>query len=138
MSGPGPPSPPPPVPQSICLSVRLFKYIYPITTISSLLTPPPPPPHPKLRQFEESADYFNRTSSIMHCNENPIYLYPEIKLHGLIPNSYINISVSDLYTSRIGLPVWLQVHEYGNWETEHFNSVLEITRPRSSFISGNT
>jgi hypothetical protein len=25
----------------------------------------------------------------------------------------------------------------GNWETEHYNSVLEITRPRS-FISGNT
>jgi hypothetical protein len=25
----------------------------------------------------------------------------------------------------------------GNWETEHYNSVLEITGPRS-FISGNT
>ncbi len=28
------------------------------------------------------------------------------------------------------------VHECGNWETAHCNSVLEITRPRS-FISGN-
>ncbi len=30
-----------------------------------------------------------------------------------------------------------QIHECGNWETEHYNSVLEITRSRS-FISGNT
>jgi hypothetical protein len=30
-----------------------------------------------------------------------------------------------------------QIHECGNWETEHYNSVLEIKRPRS-FISGNT
>jgi hypothetical protein len=30
----------------------------------------------------------------------------------------------------------LQIHECENWETEHYNSVLEITRPRS-FISGN-
>jgi hypothetical protein len=29
-----------------------------------------------------------------------------------------------------------QIHECGNWETEHYNSVLEITRTRS-FISGN-
>jgi hypothetical protein len=30
-----------------------------------------------------------------------------------------------------------QIHECGNWKTEHYNSVLEITRPHS-FISGNT
>ncbi len=30
-----------------------------------------------------------------------------------------------------------QIHECGKWETEHYNSVLEITRPHS-FISGNT
>ncbi len=28
-----------------------------------------------------------------------------------------------------------QTHECGNWETEHYNSVLETTRPRN-FISG--
>jgi hypothetical protein len=33
---------------------------------------------------------------------------PEMKLHGLLPNSYIHVSVSDLYISRIGLPIWLQ------------------------------
>jgi hypothetical protein len=30
-----------------------------------------------------------------------------------------------------------QIRECGKWETEHYNSVLEITRPRS-FTSGNT
>ncbi len=44
----------------------------------------------------------------LHCTENPIYVFPEIKLRGLIPNSYIHVSVSDLYIPRIGLPKWLQ------------------------------
>jgi hypothetical protein len=30
-----------------------------------------------------------------------------------------------------------QIHECGNWETEHYNSVLEIMR-QGSFISGDT
>jgi hypothetical protein len=65
-------------------------------------------------------------------------------------NYYINVSVSDLYFSRIGLPIWLQQNRQtdpvnisltdtscGNWETEYYNSVLERMRP-GSFISGNT
>jgi hypothetical protein len=31
-----------------------------------------------------------------------------MKQSGLVPNSYINVSVSDLYIHRIDLPVWLQ------------------------------
>jgi hypothetical protein len=31
-----------------------------------------------------------------------------MKLRGLIPNSYIHVSVSDLYDPRIGLPNLLQ------------------------------
>ncbi len=63
-----------------------------------------------------------------------------------------SVSVSNLYIPRISLPIWLQqnrktdprnisiahkftTHECGTWETEHYNSVLEITRSRS-FISG--
>jgi hypothetical protein len=48
-----------------------------------------------------------------------------MKLRGLVPNSYIHVSVSDLY---IPGSVTDTVHECGNRETEH---VLEITRPRS-------
>jgi hypothetical protein len=87
----------------------------------------------------------------LHCIENPIYVFPEMKLHGLVPNSYIHVSVSDLYIPRTSMPMWLQqirqadpgnilhAHRYecGNWETEHYNSILEVTRP-NSFISGNT
>jgi hypothetical protein len=57
-----------------------------------------------------------------HCTENMIYLFLEMKLRGLVPNSDIHVSVSDLYIPRIGLPVWLQqigstiAHRYMNVE----------------------
>jgi hypothetical protein len=44
----------------------------------------------------------------MYCAENPIYVFPEMKLRGLVPNSHIHVSVSNLYIPRIGLPIWLQ------------------------------
>jgi len=44
----------------------------------------------------------------MYFTENPIYKFPEIKLPGLVPSSYIHVSVSDLYISRISLSIWLQ------------------------------
>jgi hypothetical protein len=37
-----------------------------------------------------------------------IYVFPEMKLRGLVPNSYIHVSVSTLYIPKIGLPIWLQ------------------------------
>jgi hypothetical protein len=43
-----------------------------------------------------------------HCTENLIYVFPEMKLSGLVPSSYIHVSVINLYIPRIGLPVWLQ------------------------------
>jgi hypothetical protein len=39
----------------------------------------------------------------MHCNENPIYVFPEKELRGLTsPNFHIPVSVSDLFVLRIG------------------------------------
>ncbi len=38
----------------------------------------------------------------MHCNVNPIYVFPEKKLCGLSPTVHIHVSVSDLYIPRIG------------------------------------
>jgi hypothetical protein len=32
-----------------------------------------------------------------HCTENSKQIFPETKLRGLVPYSYIHISVSDLY-----------------------------------------
>jgi hypothetical protein len=50
----------------------------------------------------------------MHCKEDPIYVFPEMKLRSLVPNSYINESVRDLweYINRS------QIHECGNWERD--------------------
>jgi hypothetical protein len=45
-----------------------------------------------------------------HCKdtENSIQIFPEVKLHGLVPNSCIHVSVSDLFTPTIVLPILLQ------------------------------
>ncbi len=45
---------------------------------------------------------------MLHRTENPSYVFLEMKLRGFIPNSYIHVSLSDLYIPRIGLPIWLQ------------------------------
>ncbi len=50
----------------------------------------------------------------LHWSENPIYVFPEMKLGGLVPNSYILVSVSDLHIPRIGLPIWLQQNRQTN------------------------
>jgi hypothetical protein len=34
---------------------------------------------------------------LLHCTENPIYVFSEMKLRGLVPNSYIHVSVRDFY-----------------------------------------
>jgi len=36
-----------------------------------------------------------------HCAKNLKQIFPEIKLRGLVHNSYIHVSVSDLYISTI-------------------------------------
>ncbi len=83
---------------------------------------------------------------IIHCNEIR-YVFPEMKLRGHVPNFYIYVSVSDLYIPRIGLlfgyskivrPILGKYKSLAdtwmwNWKTEHYNSVLEITRPRFHF-----
>ena len=43
-----------------------------------------------------------------HCNEKPIYVFPEKELRGLSPNFHIHVPVSDLYLSRIGSHIFLQ------------------------------
>ncbi len=48
-----------------------------------------------------------------HGIENPIYVFPEMKLRGLVTNSYIHVSVSNLY---ICLLFWLQQNRQTNPE----------------------
>jgi hypothetical protein len=63
-------------------------------------------------------------------------VFPEMKLRGLNPNSYIHVSVSNLYIPKIGLPIWLQhnrqrylgnlyiAHIYMNVETGRQNIII--------------
>ncbi len=53
-----------------------------------------------------------------HCKENPIYVFFFWELRGLSPNFHIS---GNIY-GRKSL-----TDEYRNWETEHYNPVLEIT-----------
>ncbi len=61
--------------------------------------------------------------------ENSKQIFPEMKLRGLVPNSYIHVSVRDLYIHTIGLSIVLQenrwtsrdinssqIHLCGNWD----------------------
>jgi hypothetical protein len=66
-----------------------------------------------------------------HCTENPIYLLPKMKLPGLISNSYIHASVSNLYIlgsvrlfgcSKISRPI------LGIYKTPHRYMNVEIGR----------
>jgi hypothetical protein len=70
-----------------------------------------------------------------------------------VPISTIHVSVSDLYIPRIGPHISLQqnrqidpgntyikfpqIYECRNWETEHYNSVLEITVSFLGYIDVN-
>ncbi len=73
-----------------------------------------------------------------HCNENPVYVFPEKKLGGLIPGFHIRVSVSDLYISMLGLPILLQENMWtdpGNILYKSLKDHMNVgLRPRNSFI----
>ncbi len=75
-----------------------------------------------------------------HCNENPISVFPEMKLRGLIPNpTFRYLWAIYIFPGPIclfGYSSQMNV-EIGRQNIIIYNYVLEITRPRS-FISGNT
>jgi hypothetical protein len=43
-----------------------------------------------------------------HCNQDPNYVFPEVKLDGLVPNFHIYVYVSDLYIHTISPSILLQ------------------------------
>ncbi len=49
----------------------------------------------------------------LHCTENPIYVFPEMKLHGLVPN-FLHLCICELFIYSPG-----SICLFGNWETEH-------------------
>ncbi len=66
---------------------------------------------PQIRRYKDAL------SSVPHCDENPIYVFSEKELRGLIPNFHIHGSVSDLYIPRIGPHIFMQQNrqtDFGN------------------------
>ncbi len=64
--------------------------------------------------------------------QNSKHIFSEMKLCGLVLHFYIHVSVSDLYIPADRSCEYMnrsQIHECGNWETEHYNSVLKIMWP---------
>jgi hypothetical protein len=45
---------------------------------------------------------------VLTLKQDPIYVFPELKLPCVFPNFHIHISVSDLYIPIIGPPIFLQ------------------------------
>jgi hypothetical protein len=43
-----------------------------------------------------------KSQTNLHCNENPIYVFPEKELRVLSPNFRIHVSLSVFYIPRIG------------------------------------
>jgi hypothetical protein len=62
----------------------------------------------------------------IHFTENLIYIFPEIKLRGLAPNSYIHVSVSNLYIPTIGLPICCKLRGIVISKTELYCSVSQF------------
>jgi hypothetical protein len=63
-----------------------------------------------------------------YCTKNPIYVFPEMKLRGLVSNSYVYVSLSDLYIPRIGLPICRKIGNPGNISIAHRYMNVEIRR----------
>ncbi len=60
------------------------------------------------------------------CAENLKQLFPELKLRGLVPNSYIHGSVSDLHIPRIGVCLFCILLQKNSW-TDPGNTYKSLT-----------
>jgi hypothetical protein len=83
--------PPPPV---LCLPVLQSTPIW-----SSTVDPYIPT---LIRTMTGSAFIEEGNNRLVHRTESPIFVFPEMKLCCLVPNSYIHVSVRDLYITRVG------------------------------------
>jgi hypothetical protein len=69
----------------------------------------------------------------MHCNENPISVFPGKELRDLRPNCLIHVIVSDLYIPRIGPHIFLQQ----NMQIAHGHMNVDIGTVAAQLLFGN-
>ncbi len=65
----------------------------------------------------------------IHCKEDSICVFPEIKLRSFVPNFHIKTSVSNLYIPSISPPILLQPNrqtDCGNIKIAHRYMNIEI------------
>ncbi len=75
---------------------------------------------------------------ILHCTKNPVYVFPEMKLRGRVLNSYIHVSVSDIYFQD--LSAFLAAAKFGDQSWEYINHRymnVEIGRQNMIILFGN-
>ncbi len=81
--------------------------------------------------------HVNVTSSQLHCNKIPIYVFLFWELRGLSPNFYIHVFVSDLYIPRIGQHILLKQNrqiDLGNISIAHRYMNVEIGTVATQFL----
>ncbi len=79
------------------------------------------------RGFEgRGSRYVRLLMSVLHCNENPIYIFLSWELHDRSPNFHIHVSVSDLHIPMIGPHIFVQQIDCGNISKAHRHMNVEI------------
>ncbi len=74
--------------------------------------------------------------TVLTLKQDPIYVFPELKLPCVVPNFHIHISVSDLYIPMIGPPIFLQQNrqtDRGNIQIAHRYMNVEIGNEAAQF-----
>jgi hypothetical protein len=77
------------------------------------------------RQLQSKFPLSHSSTLQRHYTENSNQIFPETKLCGLVSNSYVHVSVSDLYIPTIGLPVLLQEKKIGGPIVGIFKSLTD-------------
>jgi hypothetical protein len=70
----------------------------------------------------------------MHCKDDPIYIFLEVKLRGLVPNSHVHVSVGDLLgtmqrsfiSGNIGIEYLVQCLSVESGEQYALSSLLKL------------
>jgi hypothetical protein len=77
-------------------------------------------------------------ASQRHNTENSKQIFPEKELRGYSPNSYIHVSVSDLYITLIGLPILetgIEAAQFLFWKYINLNFfVVRVFKPDMEFF----